>query len=94
MDSVTSPTINIEKQLLVSLFVSPEYAGKGMGQEMIEYLFEKARAAGVKFLLVDSSLNAVEFYSRNGFVERSKSEFKTQSGVVMESVQMDCALCT
>lgn len=87
-------SLNIEKQLLVSLFVSPEYAGKGVGQEMIEYLFEKARTIGIKVILVDSSLNAVDFYSRNGFIEQSKGEFTTQSGVVMSSVQMECTLCT
>lgn len=86
--------LNIEKQLLLSLFVSPEHAGKGVGQEMIEFLLGKARSAGVKVLRVDSSVNAAKFYARNDFIEKSKSEFATQSGVVLESVKMECALST
>jgi len=84
--------LNIEKQLLHSLFVSPDYAGQGIGQEMIEFLLAKARAAAIKFLKVDSSLNAANFYLRNGFVELSKSDFTTQSGVVLESIKMECPL--
>jgi len=86
--------LNIEKQLLLSLFVMPEYAGKGIGQEMIEFLFTKASNAGIKILKVDSSLNAVNFYRRNGFVEKSKSDFTTQNGVVLESIKMECILST
>lgn len=53
--------LNMEKQLLLSLFVSPDYAGKGVGQEMIEFIFTKAIEAGIKVLKVDSSLNAANF---------------------------------
>lgn len=87
-------SINLEKQLLVSLFVSPDYAGQGLGQRMIEFLISLAKHSGVELLQIDSSLNAVSFYSRNGFREKGRSKFKTLNGVFMESVQMECALCT
>ena len=86
--------LNIEKQLLLSLFVSPDFAGKGIGQEMIEFLFTKASAAGIKVLKVDSSLKAANFYFRNGFVDLSKYNFTTQNGVVLESIKTECALST
>ncbi|PKI16031.1 GNAT family N-acetyltransferase [Colwellia sp. 12G3] len=86
--------LNIEKQLLLSLFVSPDCVGKGIGQKMIEFLFIKANKAGIKILKVDSSLNAANFYLRNGFVEQSKSNFTTRNGVVLESIKMECALST
>ncbi|WP_019028277.1 GNAT family N-acetyltransferase [Colwellia piezophila] len=86
--------LNIERQLLLSLFVSPDYAGQGIGKEMIEFLFTKARDAGIKVLKVDSSLNAANFYLRNGFVEQSKSDFTTQNGVVLKSIKMECVLTT
>ena len=86
--------LNIEKQLLLSLFVSPEYAGQGIGKEMIEFLFTKASDAGIKVLKLDSSLNAANFYLRNGFVEQSKSDFTTQNGVVLKSIKMECILST
>jgi len=80
--------------LLVSLFVSPEYAGQGLGQQMIEFLFDVAKSTGVEVLRLDSSLNAVDFYLRNGFKETGRGDYKTQNGVLMESVQMECNLCT
>ena len=86
--------LNVEKRLLVSLFVSPGCVGKGVGQAMLEFLFEKARAADVKVLLVDSSLNAADFYVRNGFVEQHRSEFTTYNGTVLPSVHMECVLNT
>lgn len=80
--------LNIKKQLLLSLFVSPEHAG----QEMIKFLFAKAITAGIKVLHVNSSLNAANFYLRNGFIEQSRSEFTTQGGTVLESIKMACTL--
>ena len=85
-------SINIVKQLLVSLFVDPDHSGNGVGQEMLQFLFVKAKYQGVKVLQIDSSLNAINFYKRNGFVEKSKGEFSTHSGVVLESVKMECVL--
>jgi len=79
---------------LLSLFVSPDHAGKGIGQDMIKFLFKKASDAGVKVLKVDSSLNAANFYLRNGFVELSKNDFTTQNGVVLGSMKMECILDT
>jgi len=84
--------LNIEKQLLLSLFVSPNHAGKGLGQEMLEYIFAKASAAGIKVLHVDSSLNAANFYLRNGFIKQSKSDFTTSNGTVLKSIKMSRVL--
>ena len=86
--------INIEKQLLASLFVTPSHAGSGVGSELLKFLIERATKAGVKTLRLDSSLNAVNFYTRNGFVEQRKSEFMSKSGVILKSVIMERALCT
>jgi len=84
--------LNIEKQLLLSLFVSPDFAGQGIGKEMLGFLITKASDAGIKVVKIDSSLNAANFYLRNGFVEKNKSDFTTQNGVVLSSIQMECVL--
>ncbi|MBE9549087.1 MAG: GNAT family N-acetyltransferase [Proteobacteria bacterium] len=84
--------INIDKQLLESLFVTPSHAGSGLGCELLKFLVEKATIAGVKVLRLDSSLNAVNFYVRNGFVEQRESEFMSKSGIVLKSVIMERAL--
>ena len=85
--------INVKKQLLDSLFVAPSHIGSGVGSELLEFLIERATKAGVKNLRLDSSLNAVNFYARNGFVEQRKSEYITKNGVTLKSVIMERALC-
>ena len=62
-------SLNLEKRLLVSLFVHADVAGQGLGQKMIEFLFATAKRQGVEHLTLDSSLNAAKFYAKNGFVE-------------------------
>lgn len=86
--------LNTERFMLISIFVLSNYAGKGIGQEMLEFLISKAKEAGIQYLKLDASLNAVNFYLRNGFKECGVSKFTTQNGVVLDSVQMKCVFGT
>lgn len=86
--------LNLAKATLQSLFVSPDFAGKGIAQEMIAFLLQKSRDCGLTHLTLDSSLNAVNFYRRHGFTEYQRSEFTTQNGVILPSVKMKCSLNT
>lgn len=81
--------ISIERGSLDALFVDPCHAGKGMGSRMMEHLLEIAREAGVKRLLIESSLNAVSFYARYGFAEYGRSEMACGEGMSMEAVLME-----
>ena len=81
-------SVNIHKKLLVSLFVDPSHSGHDLGRKMLDHLLRVAKNANIKELMLDSSLNAVNFYSRNGFVEVSRNIFTTTNGTPLESVQM------
>lgn len=81
-------SINLQRQALVSLFVLPEYSGQGVGQRMIGFMVERAVEAGLHVLKLDSSLNAVSFYRKQGFTEVGRSKYLTRSGIYMDSVQM------
>lgn len=85
--------INLQRQSLVSLFVLPEYSGQGVGQRMVEFVIERAATAGLHVLKLDSSLNAASFYKRQGFTELGRSKYLSQSGIYMDSVQMERAIC-
>lgn len=61
---------------------------------MLKYLVNKAFNSNVKKLNIDASLNAVNFYANNGFKETGRSQYQTQSGNLMSSVQMVCDLTT
>jgi|SRR5690554_2754370 len=86
-------SINLERHTLVSLFVSPEQSGKGIGQRMLEFLLERAASSGIPVVKIDSSLNAASFYKRHGFIEMGQSIYRTQNGVEIGSVQMERKLC-
>ena len=84
--------INLASEKLVSLFVESEFSGQNVGEMMLEYLIARTATAGVKVLKLDSSINAVNFYKRHGFSEVGYSKYKTQSGLQMDSVQMELTL--
>jgi len=84
--------INVQNKQLVSLFVEPESAGHGFGQQILDFLLDVAREAGLDELHLDASLNAVGFYAKNGFVELGRGSFETQNGTMLESVQMKLPL--
>jgi GNAT superfamily N-acetyltransferase len=84
--------INLSSEKLVSLFVHPEFSGRNIGRMMLKYVIDRTATAGIKVLKLDSSTNAVNFYKRHGFLEIGRSKYKTQSGLQMDSVQMELTL--
>ncbi len=49
------------------LYVSPDFARKGIGRELFRYKESKAKAEGCVVLKVNSTLNARPFYKAEGF---------------------------
>ncbi|WP_460501224.1 GNAT family N-acetyltransferase, partial [Hymenobacter agri] len=47
--------------------VAPEAAGQGLGQCVVDYLEEQARAAGLREIVLHSRESAVGFYARLGY---------------------------
>lgn len=78
--------LNLQKELLEALFVAPEFAGHGVGRELLEFLLDLARSAGLTRIRVNSSMNAVGFYEANGFVEYGRGDFDLGGGVTLDSV--------
>src|SRR5215212_11957294 len=68
------------------LYVSP--AGRGVGRKLLCKLEETARACGLKSLSLTSSLNAVPFYERAGFVAVEELTETIGPGVERGSVRM------
>lgn len=50
------------------LFVDPDCGVKGVGSELMKEMEKRARECESKCLIVQSSLNAVEFYKKCGFI--------------------------
>lgn len=52
---------------LMGLYLTPKSSGKGFGNQIIQKMLEICRAKKVKTILLESSLNALNFYHRHGF---------------------------
>ena len=76
------------------LFVDPKYITKGIGSRIMEYL--EARAVeGVEMLTVLSSMNAINFYTKCGFVPRSEfTELKVTDEIFLQCKKMTKKLKT
>jgi putative acetyltransferase len=49
------------------VWVHPDFAGKGLGRELITRAEARARAAGARHYVVCASMNAIGFYEKLGF---------------------------
>ncbi len=74
------------------LFVREDFRGFGLGKKLVEKLFEKARAAGYKFVLLDTLADkmpsAIKLYKSFGFTT-TKPYYQTP---LRETVFMKCDL--
>lgn len=72
---------------LCSIFVSPDCARQGIGRQLVQRLCWEATAAGLKYLWLDASLNAVPFYEALGFT--AEKEIPRQfGGIPFAAVRM------
>lgn len=57
---------------IMMIAVSPEYRGKGIGQQLLDRFRMNANMSGMKSITLEvrpANSNAIRFYKRNGFVE-------------------------
>jgi len=67
----------------------PDWTGQGVGRALIDQAVNEAEAAGIRRFECYASLNAVDFYSRLGFVEVRPIEIPMGSDLVMPSLVME-----
>jgi ribosomal protein S18 acetylase RimI-like enzyme len=61
---------NCHKGLLVSMYVAPEYTGKGLGLSLVDTVVRDARAIGLELVtltVTDSNHAAIALYKKCGF---------------------------
>jgi len=69
-------TITIFKDYVGTVFVNPDYLGKGIGTKLMEKIETLAKERNIEKLWLNSSINAVDFYQKLGYKkgEQSQSE--------------------
>lgn len=60
-------TVGLRDDYLRSMFVGPEYQGRGLGKMLVARIEEKARQKAIPELMLHSSLTAREFYLALGY---------------------------
>lgn len=70
-------------------YVLANYGGRGIGNRLMDMLEEKAREKGIKKLIISSSLMALEFQKRRGFVPLNSYEYDLGSGLSLTCYMME-----
>ena len=71
------------------LFVDPKYVTQGIGSSILKYLEKEAVGEGAKMLTVRSSMNAINFYKKFGFVPFSElTELKVTDDIFFQCWKM------
>jgi GNAT superfamily N-acetyltransferase len=60
-------TDSLDENWIRTVFVSPSLHGQGIGTALMDYLEDKAKKLGMKFINIKSSPFAVNFYKKRGY---------------------------
>ena len=85
---VGSCAIDLPSGKADAIFVAPNHMRKGIGRDMLALLERLAITAGLKTLHLESTLNAVEFYSRHGFERIREGKYESPRGFSLACVVM------
>jgi len=77
---------------LRAVYVAAEYGRQGIGRALLQQLETLAREAGVNELSMEASMNAVPFYTANGFISLGPGEHRMPSGNRMACMRMSKSL--
>ena len=80
-NSAIDGTISLKGDTIYAFCVVPDKQNSGIGSRLLEFIEEKAKAAGVRTLSVDASLTAKKFYSDHGYRSVRKEGNKTFGAV-------------
>ncbi len=80
--------LDVVNAQITALFVHPTHAGKGVGRYLLLELEHVAVDRGLDMLQLDSSLNAQDFYERNGYGGGKPGKYRLSAGIEIDSVQM------
>ncbi|WP_255170697.1 GNAT family N-acetyltransferase [Natrononativus amylolyticus] len=72
-----------------AVYVRPDHAGRGIGRALLRHLEATAREAGLDWLTLVASKNAVGFYERCGWDRLETVDHESTGGVVLECVRME-----
>jgi GNAT superfamily N-acetyltransferase len=74
------------------LYVHPKWVGKGLGEKVLKCLEKDMLRKNINKITLESSLNAYQFYLRNGYKKVRKKTLKFRSGIQVPCIEMSKTL--
>ncbi|MDD3119761.1 MAG: GNAT family N-acetyltransferase, partial [Victivallales bacterium] len=80
--------LDIGQDKISAIYVRAEWTGKGAGSSIIRYLEKIALVRGAKMLMLDASLNSVNFYLRHWYLVNGIDFLTLPSGEKLPCAKM------
>jgi putative acetyltransferase len=71
------------------VYVHPRWAGQGVGAKLLQRLERDMAKKKIKVVTLDSSLNAFNFYKRNGYQKVKKKTLEFRNGTKVPCIEMN-----
>ena len=68
-DEIAIGWIEINKNHIAALYVSPDYAGSGIGSSLLAFAEASIFRSGYRSVQLEASRNALNFYMRRGYIQ-------------------------
>ncbi|UJF23174.1 GNAT family N-acetyltransferase [Shewanella sp. OMA3-2] len=85
---IATGMLDVSTGFIDALFVHPQYMKLGIGKLMLDHLELIAKASGLVFIALESTLNAADFYRKCGFNGNKKSVYHSPRGFDLDCVVM------
>ena len=76
-------TVRLQGKTVSSLFVRPEYQGKGVGKCLMKHVESVARKMGYNSVMLRSSITALSFYKDLGYKKISEEDLQSYGRVIV-----------
>lgn len=87
-EPVVTGMLDLASREIGALFVLPAFMGRGFGKSMLAHLECLARQQTIEQVVLDATLNAVNFYRACGYVGNEQAVYRSPSGLVLACVPM------
>ena len=81
--------LNQQSGEVEAVYVRPDYGGRGVGSALLKQLEGVAQESGIASLHLLSSLNAVSFYERAGYIRGGEGTHQLRDSIALALVYMD-----
>jgi len=66
-DDCVIGTVSLGKNQIGELYVDPDYAGRGIGKKLLNFIEKYAKSKDIKNIYLFSTVSSEKFYKKNGY---------------------------